>query len=859
MTSEPVQCPQCRHTNPPGSRFCNACGAPVASARPADDPANAVIAALPGQKLPAIGSTIPQPVAPDPVDADLLPGSPIDPRGRYMVEQSIGKGGFGQAYLVYDRQLKRYCVAKRQVPNPAWNERTRELAIQNFHREAQLLVTLNTPGHPHIPEIYEFIPEQNCLVMKYVEGRDIGYILGERGTPLDQTEALNIIRDVCSALVYMHARRPEPVLHRDIKPTNVILDSSGRVWLIDFGLSKATPLQVVASDPNHTQMAGTIGFTPPEQWRGRAEPRSDVYALAATLHMMLTGYQPTLSRADLPAFLRGQIGLLPSARRLDPSIHPEVDALITRSIAFNPTDRPSAAEFLAILDKLLMPVARANLQAPDGVSIADEHALAVWAEQHWDQALGWLYSNLTEQVEQLWGSNRLAADMRAIVAQHAADQHAGLDTLLAIIDPADFGVRKPHLTADRRGIDFGSLDVNGQREQILMVRNDGRRYVRVAVQTPPWVTPSSMSLSLAPGQQARLKLRADMRRAHRGGKLRGSVLLRDRSGASFRIELKANLSPWRALWRQTLGMGSQRSYDWESSTVRSIRLINAHRGGVWGVDFSPDGKLIASGGWDQCLRIWRAEDGAAVQTLDDHAGNLQSVAFSFNGRLLATAGSNEQIKLWNMRDRRLLKVISGHRGYLESVHFSPDGQLLISNGGDRTVRLWRISDAAQVQLIRSDISALSVDCSPDGQDLALGCEDRRIRIWSIAENELRQILNGHTDGVPCVAYSPDGNLLASGGADGLVCVWELESGELRHRLRGHQNTVRSVAIHPDGHVIASGGVDGSIRLWRSSDGALIQVLTGHNSGVLRVCFSPDGGLLASGGGDGTIMLWQPDR
>jgi WD40 repeat protein/predicted Ser/Thr protein kinase len=852
MEAPQLTCTACGHANPPGSRYCNACGSPLGLTRRLGDattgtPPDAVIAQAP----PAVRAPIPPEPPPD---AELAAGTAIDPAGRYVVERSVGRGGFGQAYLVYDRQLSRYAVAKRQVPNPAWSARTREAAASNFRREAQLLVTLNTPGHPNIPEIFEFLPEQNFLVMKYVEGQDLGQLLRERGGSLPPAEALAIARDVASALSYMHARRPEHVLHRDVKPSNIIIDSAGRVWLIDFGLSRSAPLDVEL-DPRHTQLAGTLGFTPPEQWRGKASPRSDIFALSVTLHMALTGFTPTLTRADLPDFLRGAKNPFPPVRSLNPAIHPEIETLVARGLAFKPEDRPTAAELLAALEKILAPAARANLQSPSGEAIVDEHALALWAERNWEAAANWLYTNLPEQVERMWGRNKLGADMRAIVARHPGDQNAGLDDLLAALDPGGFGAESPRLAGDRRSIDFGGLGLDERRDEWLQISNPGRRYVRLSVESPRWVVPSLLSLSLLPGRQQRLKLTADMRRVSESGRLKGAVLLKDRAGSGFRVELQAQLSRWRAFWLRTVA--GQRALDWEGGSVRSVRTINAHRGGVWALDFSPMGQQLASGGWDSAVRLWRVADGGAAATLDERAGNVLSVNFSPDGLLLAATSSDEQVKIWGARGGKLVQALSGQRGYQESAHFSPDGHVLVTNGSDSSVRYWRVTDGSLLARVAVEGGGVAMACRPDGAVIAVGCGDRRVRLYDWQLGELKATLDGHRDGVSCLTYSLDGSLLATGSADGVVCLWDGESGELRRQLRGHSNAVRSVALHPDGLVVATGGVDGSIRLWRTSDGALCQVLNGHSSGVLRITFSPNGELLASGGGDGAITFWQP--
>ncbi|NJO83599.1 MAG: serine/threonine protein kinase, partial [Blastochloris sp.] len=215
-----------------------------------------------------------------------------------------------------------------------------------------MLVSLNAPGHPNIPEIYDYVAEHHCLMMKYIEGHTLGQALAERGR-LRESEALRYVRDVCSALAYMHSRKPEPVLHRDIKPSNILIDSEARIWLIDFGLAKATPIQTSISGTPHTQSSGTLGFTPPEQWRGAADPRSDLYALGATLHILLSGHKITIDASDVSAVLRGEKDPLPPVRQFAPEVRPAVEQLIRQAMAFDPDERPTSQELLDELDTLL--------------------------------------------------------------------------------------------------------------------------------------------------------------------------------------------------------------------------------------------------------------------------------------------------------------------------------------------------------------------------------------------------------------------------------------------------------------------------------------------------------------------------
>lgn len=286
---------------------------------------------------PPLGEVAPQ----HPALGVLSAGMSLGLGGRYRIDRRLGAGGVGETYLAEDTLLQRLCVVKRLRIDPSWEPRLIRDLYQQFAHEAQLLVELNRLGHPCIPEIFEFLPDLCCLVMKHITGWDLFKDLKSRSGPLPEAEALRITRDVCSALVYMHGLKPEPVLHLDLKPRNIMIDQLGRVWVIDFGLAKA--VRPTQRDQRDSQAGGSLGYTPPEQWAGAATPRSDIYALAATLYELLTQTRPPESpHMEVPPL-----------RRVNPSVRPEVVRLVEHGMALDPEARPTASEFLAEIDRLL--------------------------------------------------------------------------------------------------------------------------------------------------------------------------------------------------------------------------------------------------------------------------------------------------------------------------------------------------------------------------------------------------------------------------------------------------------------------------------------------------------------------------
>ncbi|NTW02598.1 MAG: tetratricopeptide repeat protein [Oscillochloris sp.] len=242
-----------------------------------------------------------------------------------------------------------------------------------------MLAGINHPGHPNIPEIFHYLPDQRCLVMKYISGTSLSDLLQTAGAlPLD--EALRCVHAICSALVYLHEHRAQPVLHRDIKPANLMRDERGHYWLVDFGLAFAMP---TGTQHNTIPLAkaGTPGYAPPEQWAGRAEPRSDVYALAMTLYTLVVGRLPAIEELDSRSGERRTIWI---AAALPSGLPPQLVTLLDRTLARDAALRPTAAELHRELTALLeictlADPPRPQLPAPPAVFVgreAESHTLA---------------------------------------------------------------------------------------------------------------------------------------------------------------------------------------------------------------------------------------------------------------------------------------------------------------------------------------------------------------------------------------------------------------------------------------------------------------------------------------------------
>jgi serine/threonine protein kinase len=293
---------------------------------------------------------------------------------------------------------------------------------------------------------------------------------------------------------------------------------------------------------------------------------------------------------------------------------------------------------------------------------------------------------------------------------------------------------------------------------------------------------------------------------------------------------------------------------WQNPT--RVATITGHSSSVTSVAFSPDGQTLASGSWDNTIKLWDVHSQGQIATLTGHSRWVYSVAFSPDSRTLASGSRDNTIKLWDVHSQREIPALTGHSNHVRSVAFSPDGRTLAS-GSYKTIKLWDMQSQGEITTLTGHSNWVnSVAFSPDGRTLASGSDDNTIKLWDVQSQGQIATLTGHSRWVRSVAFSPDGRTLASGSDDNTIKLWDVRSQREIATLTGHSNHVCSVAFSPDGRTLASGSDERKIKLWDVHSQREIATLTGHSSYVLSVAFSPDGQTLASGSGDKTIKLWR---
>jgi len=245
---------------------------------------------------------------------------------RYAIQRLLGGGGMGMVYLAHDQRLSNRPCAIKEMVDHFIDPQQRIEANDYFAREADTLAQLK---HPAIPAISDRFDHQNrhYLVMEYVEGRNLEEEFAVRGGPLPEGLVIDVARQLCDVLGYLHGLVP-PVIYRDMKPSNVMLTEKGRVVLVDFGIAR------LFKAARKGTMIGTLGFAPPEQYQGIADPRSDIYSLGATLHYVVTGRDPE----KFPPFS------FPPIRDLRPDISSNLAGAIDRALAYEMDGRPATIQ-----------------------------------------------------------------------------------------------------------------------------------------------------------------------------------------------------------------------------------------------------------------------------------------------------------------------------------------------------------------------------------------------------------------------------------------------------------------------------------------------------------------------------------
>src|SRR5438270_11201318 len=316
-----MECPSCQTQNRDGVRYCSSCGTFI------------------GATTGNTGSTTVASGASN-NSRTLNVGTPLQ-GGRYVIKKVLGQGGMGAALLATDKRLDNKAVVIKELVSDNSDPVKFKEDERNFKQE---VVTLAHLVHPLIPNVTDNFEEglRYFMVQEYVEGENLEDRIEKLNAPLKEREVLIYASQILDVLDYLEQQTP-PIVHRDIKPANIIISTKDkRAHLVDFGIARADVNR--NAQRKQTSALGTPGYAPPEQYQGMADPRSDLYALAATLHHLLTNRDPR----NHPPFT------YPPVRALNPQLSPEIEKVLARALINDINQRyQSAAAMKKDIDDIL--------------------------------------------------------------------------------------------------------------------------------------------------------------------------------------------------------------------------------------------------------------------------------------------------------------------------------------------------------------------------------------------------------------------------------------------------------------------------------------------------------------------------
>lgn len=673
--------------------------------------------------------------------------------GRYQILELIGQGGMAAVYKAFDLRLKREVALKVILPNRLQSTKS----LKRFEREARALASL---AHPHIVRILDYGEhvESPYLVMEFVSGGTLREKLGE---PMPWREAIGILTPIAEALEYAHGKS---IIHRDVKPSNILLSDHGKPMLSDFGVAKALELEDTWDLTGTGVGVGTPNYMAPEQGLGKkADHRADVYAIGIVLFELLTGQKPYQAETPLATLLAHLNDPIPRPSKITPGVPRAIEQVTLRALAKQPSDRfQTMNEFSEALKEA---VAR-----PEG--------------------------RLAQQIP-------VRRTLRIAVAA------AGVGVLLPV---ALFlsGTWRPGTTNEPTGEAGAAIVVTATErreaeataDDALATQTEEERPTGSLEATATTINPTPVSLDvfeLAPIT------------AERVGDL------------ALLAEFPGHSSPTDMVWTGGGGVlavaeGRRVSFNFIGSPELDSGFDAP--GFVTDLDAASNTNLLAARLSNGKIALWDLEGNNPMRTIDAENGeDVELLAVSPDGSVVATA-TDRLISLWDMesgaRIRTDLRAVS-----TASIVVSPDGTHL-AYGGIYTHSIWEIRDGYLLydQGVRGfrngTISILAI--APPHGNLAIGFDDGTVILKNILANGLTMGVLEHPQAVVALSYSPEGDLLAVGTAEGRVTIWRPASGtepsaELRVLEAGFEISQRGVAFSPNGKLLAVKAGGNAIQLW----------------------------------------------
>ena len=756
--------------------------------------------------------------------------------GSYQLLEEIGRGATGIVFRARQAGLDREVAVKVLRLGPLANTGD----MSRFRREAVAAARLK---HPNIVPVFGFEDAAGWmfLVLGLVKGRNLALRLDD-GRPTPRTAA-RWIRDAADALAHAHARN---VVHRDLKPGNVLLDGNDEVHLTDFGLAKLADLESELTRSG--EIVGTIAYFAPEQAEGsqQEDARSDIYALGAILYHCLTG-APPFGRLEPAAMLRAIVDEDPvEPTKHAPWIPKDLETICLKCLSKSPSGRYATAHLLrADLDRFLR-----------DEPITARKTNLIGRFFHWGRRNP-LVASLSATMALIVATTFGIVDFawrraeREAKTSHDLLTHQFVARGFASIEQLDFSAALPWFvrawTHENPPTGTAADDIHRLRLASTLARAPRLEAVIRTDSTDTAVAMSPDGRALAVGDVL--------------GKL---SLWNSESGEPIGVPTKLGLRISSIAWRPD---GEQIAVALGNNHAGGgLAFLNTHSRAVeWRTDssnaqtrvaYSPDGQFVATGSTVGELEIRSSVHFQKLGLTMRHDGSISALQFNPRGDRLLTGSWDESAAIWSWRDSlRLVEV--KHAGFIRDAKFSPAGDLFATASDDGTARVWQVESGAPVgPPLQHRARVYCLAFGPDGRSLVSGGHDGIAHIWDASTGLQIGSPLGNRGGIRRLAFSPDGKSILVGTSDGVVSTWNSESGRAEGLSLNLKPTISYLSWSHDGRSFVVADDSGLVRRWARPPNSTAQAELSVSSTPNKVVASPDGQTILVVLDSPKALLWK---
>ena len=767
-------------------------------------------------------------------------GQPV-PNTHWILEKDLGKGGFGEVWLARSSTTKQVRVFKFCFQVERVRFLKREMTLFRLLKE-------RVGDHPNIVRLNDVFLDQPpfYVEMEYVEGSDLRRYC-EEGRRIDRIALQTRLEIVAQAADGLQAAHEAGIIHRDIKPTNILIEErrSGpteiRAKLTDFGIgqvvseeylggiTRAGFTQTMLSSSNSSQ-SGTQLFMAPELVAGKvASTRSDLYSLGVVAYQLIVG---DFSR---PITIDWGKQISDSLLRAD----------LERCFAGDPNERfGSAAELAKNLRAL--PERRATLERQQG-------ELAARAKAAYRQGVIRAMSVAALVVSVVSALGLVAVKEAASAKRSAKQSQEGLIRLNTAT-----GVQHMERGEVLEALPWFVEALSLETENHSQAENDRLRIASVLEQPPKlldlWFAGAPVrDAAFSPSGKYAL-IRTDSEKLFVWEVATGSQVCQPVQEQT-RVSHACFCPDGRRLAAVTHKGGVVEVFD--IATGRQTCAPIEYKTEVQAIAFSPNGQRLVTGGADGIARFCDPSTGKELEGEMQHPAGVTSVVFSPDGQRLLTVSDDSAARMYDANTGALLFPPMRHEGKIVMAVFSRDGRYVATASEDATGQVWDVETGQRVgQALRHASSLNSVDFSPDGKRILTTSYDMTARVWDVATSALALPVLRHTHSVWCGSFSPDGRQVITASFDQRVRIWDARTGQLALPAIRHRGYVSEGLYAPDGHTVLTAGQDGLVKLWETKWNAPPVPEGKHGDQVYWVAFSPDGTRFASGGADDRAKVWD---